>query len=250
MKAAAAGGAAESPSPSAPLLADNSSGRKRQHRAPSSAGAQEGPTKRPPRRPGGSRSPLSTGRRRCTAGTQSPRPADGREREPESRGAAAVHGEGAEADVVRTNRADAVRADPPDSSLPARRSALRLPFLGAGDPAQRPPSLKETDEEASAAERSVGCGAGLGLGLWKGGCLQAELIHYHLQKRLKRSGGRMQTKAENMETEEAARGEAEPCAEATEAVSVTQQDQAIEDEMERLLEENDDLKVCWLFKCI
>ncbi|XP_029351793.1 protein SOGA3-like isoform X1 [Echeneis naucrates] len=49
----------------------------------------------------------------------------------------------------------------------------------------------------------------------------------------------MQTETTDAEREEAARGEPEPAAEAG---SVTQQDQAFEDEMERLLEENEDLK--------
>nr|XP_019947318.1 PREDICTED: protein SOGA3-like isoform X1 [Paralichthys olivaceus]XP_019947319.1 PREDICTED: protein SOGA3-like isoform X1 [Paralichthys olivaceus]XP_019947321.1 PREDICTED: protein SOGA3-like isoform X1 [Paralichthys olivaceus] len=53
----------------------------------------------------------------------------------------------------------------------------------------------------------------------------------------------MQTKADNAGREEAAQGEPEPAAEATEAGCVTQQeDQAYLDEMERLLDENDDLK--------
>lgn len=56
--------------------------------------------------------------------------------------------------------------------------------------------------------------------------------------------GKMQTKAKNVGTEEAALGEQETPAEATEAGSVTQQDQALQEEMERLLEENEDLKVC------
>ncbi|XP_028997865.1 protein SOGA3-like [Betta splendens] len=250
----AAGGAAESPSPSAQFHADNSSGRRRQHRPPSSAGAQQGATKRARRRPGRSGSPPPAGRRRSTAGEGSASSADGREREPESRGAAAVRADGAEADVAGANRADAVSADRADSSLPGRRSALRLPFL-EGDPApraspHRAASVKASDrrpggEEAGAGERSgrsVGRGAGLGLGLWRGGCLQAELIHFHLQKRLKRGGGGMQTKADDRGAEEAAHGEPEPAAEATEAVSVTQQDQALEEEVERLLDENDDLK--------
>lgn len=46
-----------------------------------------------------------------------------------------------------------------------------------------------------------------------------------------------------MDTGEAAEGELQPAAEATEAGSVTQQDQAPLDEMERLMEENEDLKV-------
>lgn len=53
----------------------------------------------------------------------------------------------------------------------------------------------------------------------------------------------MQSKAGDMGTEEAAAREPQPAAEATEAGSVTQQDQAFEDEVERLLDENEDLKV-------
>lgn len=53
----------------------------------------------------------------------------------------------------------------------------------------------------------------------------------------------MQSEADNAGAEEAAVGEPEPAAEATKAGSVTQQDQAFDDEMERLLEENEDLKV-------
>lgn len=185
------------------------------------------------------------------------RSADGREREPESRGGAAVHPDGAEADLVAPNRADAVGKDPTESSASARRSALRLPCL-KGDsskrllPGRASPSFSVAEkgkipgEEGGRRERSgasAGCGVGLGLGLWRGGCLQAELIQFHLQKRLRRSGAKMQTKTDNMGTEEAALGEPEPAAEATEAGSVTQQDQAFEDEMERLLDENEDLKV-------
>ncbi|XP_034383791.1 protein SOGA3-like [Cyclopterus lumpus] len=246
----AASGAADPPSPST-ASADNSAGRRRQHRAPSPATAQEGATKRAPRHPGRSRSPLPAGKSRHG---DSLRSADGREREPESRGGAAVHPDGAEADVVGPNRADAVGEEPTDSSAAARRSALRLPCLKGDSPhcllpgTASPPSAekgRKPGEEGGRRERRRrrGCGAGLGLGLWRGGCLQAELIQFHLQKRLRKSGAKMQTMADNMGTEEAALGESEPAAEAVEAGSVTQQeDQAFEDEMERLLDENEDLK--------
>lgn len=46
-----------------------------------------------------------------------------------------------------------------------------------------------------------------------------------------------------MSSQEAAVGEPAPAAEAAEEAAVTQQDQALEDEIERLLEENEDLKV-------
>lgn len=253
----AASGAADPPSSSTPS-ADNSAGRRRQHRAPSPARAQEGATKRAPRHPGRSRSPLPAGRSRNTGGKESLRSADGREREPESRGGAAVHPDGAEAELVGPNRADAVGEDPTDSSSQARRSTLRLPCLKGDTPQRLLPGRASSSFPAEERGKrpgeggggrkgrggaSVGCGAGLGLGLWRGGCLQAELIQFHLQKRLRRSGAKMQTKADNAGAEEAALGEPEPAAEATEAGSVTQQDQAFEDEMERLLEENEDLKV-------
>lgn len=249
----AASGAADPSSPST-TSADNNSGRRRLHRAPSPATAQKGPTNRAVRHPARPRSALYAGRSRNVWAREALRTADGREREPESRGGAAVHPDGAEADLVSSNRADAVGEDPTDSSAPARRSALRLPCFKGESKLRLLPGRESPlrDKEKKAAEggghgqrsgASAGCGPGLGLGLWRGGCLQAELIHFHLQKRLRRSGTKMQTKTENMGAAEAAQGETEPAAEATEAGSVTQQDQALEDEIERLLEENEDLKV-------
>ncbi|XP_075904533.1 microtubule cross-linking factor 3-like isoform X2 [Nelusetta ayraudi] len=52
----------------------------------------------------------------------------------------------------------------------------------------------------------------------------------------------MQNEVDTMSAQEAAVGEPAPAAEAAEAGAVTQQDQALEDEIERLLEENEDLK--------
>uniref|UniRef100_A0A3P8SAA3 MTCL family member 3b n=1 Tax=Amphiprion percula TaxID=161767 RepID=A0A3P8SAA3_AMPPE len=236
----AAGGAADPPSSSS---ADNSAAGRRQQRAPSPATAQE----RTARQPGRSRSPLDRGRSRDAAGRQSRRSADGREREPESRRAAAAPlPDGAEADPVTANRADAAEEAPTHSG---RRSALNC---FRGDSGRRrlsgTTSGKEKGAEGGGRRRrgaeSAGCG--LGSGLWRGGCLQAELIHFHLQKRLKRS--RMQTRAEGMSSVEAAQEQPEPAAEATEAGSVTltlqdqDQDQALEEEMDRLLDENEDLK--------
>uniref|UniRef100_A0A665V7B8 SOGA family member 3b n=1 Tax=Echeneis naucrates TaxID=173247 RepID=A0A665V7B8_ECHNA len=242
----AASGAADPP-PSSPSSSSSSSsssaaaaaaaaGRRRQNRPLSSARAQEGTSRRAPRPPGRCRSPLPAGRSR-TAGV--------REREPESRGGATVHPDGAEAgtDPGRANRADAVGEHPTHPSAPPRRSTSRLPCFnhrllpGRSSSASSVKVKEKTpEEERRYGERS---GAGLGLGLCRGGCLQTELIHFHLQRRLRRSAAKMQTETTDAEREEAARGEPEPAAEAG---SVTQQDQAFEDEMERLLEENEDLK--------
>lgn len=239
--------------PSSTAPADNNAGRRRrQHRAPSPATAQEGALKIVPRHPGSSRPPDRARRSGDLGLRDSLSTADRREREPESRGGAAVHPDGAEAELVRPNRADAVEEDPADFPVPTLGSTLTR---FKGDSTQplfsgRAYSLKE--KERKPAERSghgkrtdvsAACGAGLGLGLWKGRCLQAELIHFHLQKRLKRRGAEMQAKADSTGTSETAVEEPERAAEATEAGSVTQQDQALEEEMERLLEENEDLKV-------
>ncbi|KAM4522307.1 microtubule cross-linking factor 3-like isoform 1-T2 [Odontesthes bonariensis] len=246
---AASSGAADPSSPSRSTTDHSSGSRSRQHRAPSPATAQR-------TAPHSSRltSPLCAERRRNVGVKKTPRSAGGRKREPESRGGAAVHPDGAEADPVRANRADAVGEDPANPSAPARRSALRIPCC-KGDSDRRllpdrassltESERKSAEEEGYHPERSgapVGCGAGLGLGLWRGGCLQAELIHFHLQRKLKRSSARMQTKADSTGTVQAAQGEPEPAAGAAEAASVTQQDQAFEEEMESLMEENEDLK--------
>lgn len=233
----AASGAADPPSSAAPTSsADTKAGRRRQHRV-----ATEGATEQTPR-PGRRTSSLTTGRKKNTGV---------KEVELRSRGVGAVHPDGAEAESLRPNRADASEDPTHSTSTSARRLNLRLPCSQ-----QRPlpsssstvrvkekrPELEKGTQRGRGGD-SPGCGSGLGLVLWRGRCLQAELIHFHLQKRLKKSGARMQTRVENISPEEAAEGELEPAAEATEAGTVTQPEQAFQDEMERLLEENEDLKV-------
>lgn len=99
---------------------------------------------------------------------------------------------------------------------------------------------RERQSEAAAGGEYVGCGPAF----WGGGCLHSELIQYHINKRLKKSG-RMQSKASG-ETQpgpvpvpaaQAASGADEP---------VTQQNEALQDEIQRLEDENEDLRVCLL----
>ncbi|XP_041832346.1 protein SOGA3-like isoform X2 [Melanotaenia boesemani] len=246
-----ASGAAE-PASTFTSTTDKSSAkrRRRQLRAPSQARAQK-----TPRRSSSLASSHCPERDRNIAVRGALTSADGREREPESRGGAAVHPDGAEADLVSANRADAVGEYPAHSSAPVRRSTLRIPCFKSDTSKRllsgRVSSLKEKERKSSEEQEEeegdrpgrsgapVGCGAGLGLSLWWGGCLQTELIQFHLLKRLKRSSAKMQTKTDSVGSVEAEQGEQEPAAEAG---SVTQQDQALEEEMERLLEENEDLK--------
>lgn len=239
--------------------ADNSAGR-RQHRAPLPARQQEEASKRTPRSSIRSKSPFSKAGAKSRDLKDSFKTAGERERELESRDVAAVHPDGAEADAARPNRADAVGEDErphPPTGSPSRLPSLQLSCL-KGDPSQglspastgslKEKAKKQSGEEGTALagsrrDRSGEYGCRPGLSLWGGGCLQTELIHFHLHKRLKRSGGKMQTKAASSVGSEAVQAELEPATEATEAGSVTQQDQALRDEMERLQEENEDLKV-------
>ncbi|KAM4528687.1 microtubule cross-linking factor 3-like [Fundulus diaphanus] len=217
--------------------------------------AQDAANKRAAKHPNSSRTSLRAERDRDVEAGKT-RSADGRQGELERRSGAAVQPVGAEADLLTPNRADAARGDPP--APPGRTSALGIPsrkenpareILRNETSALRKKEEEEEEEEGKGRRRQrksgpAGCcGAGLGFGSWRGGCLQAELIHFHLHRRLKRSGVKMQTKAEGAIRAEAAQGEPDPAAEAaTEAASVTQQDEALEEEIERLLEENDDLK--------
>ncbi|XP_015250870.1 PREDICTED: protein SOGA3-like [Cyprinodon variegatus] len=207
--------------------------------------AQDKATKRAAKHP--NRFYLKAERGRDTTGRDS-RSTGGRQGDPERRSGAAVQAVGAEADLT-SKRADAARGDSPVA--PARRSAQCIPCFKDNPPRKTPvnktssPRKKEEAEENRQREKrsssTGGCGAGLGFGPWRR-CSQAELIHFHLQRRRKRSVATMQTKPEGGGREEAVQGELDPAAEAMQAASEAEQDQALEEEIERLLEENDDLK--------
>lgn len=176
------------------------------------------------------------------------RSTDCREGARKSHSGAAVQHSGAEADLLTPNRADAARGDSP--APPRCRSAIGTSNIKDHSDRKilpKKPSSQRKKRENSQRERRSGaagkCEVGLGLGLWRGECLQAELFHFHLHRRLTTSSDMMQTTTQGVPRVEAAQGEPDPGAEATEESSMTQQDQALEEEIERLLEENDDLKV-------
>lgn len=163
-------------------------------------------------------------------------------REVRVRGAAAVRGAETEAVWETEERIDC--PPPPDT-----RRALRLPCVNRDSSATQPDGSyggvvrgEEREREAAAGGEYVGCGPAF----WGGGCLQSELIQFHINKRLKKSG-RMQRTA-SVETQPG------PAAQATSAADepVTQQNEALQDEIERLEDENEDLKVCLLYmrKCM
>uniref|UniRef100_A0A4W5P749 MTCL family member 3b n=1 Tax=Hucho hucho TaxID=62062 RepID=A0A4W5P749_9TELE len=193
----------------------------RQHRAPSPTKIRECASKPAPKSSSRSKNIVSKGGSRNKVVNERLRTPVVSEKEIEKCDVEAFHPDGAETDAVNYSQ--------------TRRSSLRL-------------SSKKRGGEAVTA--SAGCrrnrsgeyvGCVPGLGLWSGGCLQTELIHFHLHKKLKRSGSKMHTKAERAPGAEAS-AETEPATEAIEAEPVTQQDEVLEDELERLVDENEDLK--------
>ncbi|XP_072187111.1 microtubule cross-linking factor 3 isoform X2 [Excalfactoria chinensis] len=202
-----AGGAAAEPR----LHPEGSSGRKQQ-RASSPARARDAAVRPPPpaAAAAASRAPpaaaVKTGAARPPPG-QSVRAARGRAAEKQTRSAAspgAVHpGAGAEASPANGGRAAA--EEPSEEAPPAgsgageregaaappprqwRGKAGRAAPKGAGEAAPAPPS---------SAVAGKGRGAAGGGGYWKEGCLQSELIQFHLRKGLA-AAAQMQTKGSN-----------------------------------------------------
>ncbi|XP_073781869.1 microtubule cross-linking factor 3 isoform X3 [Danio rerio] len=157
------------------------------------------------------------------------------------KGAAAVHASGAESPTLR--RAEKGRSTERSGSSEEPYAAAEEPLLGADVVSDQPSSSKpspgkressKADGGKQAAKSAVGCGPGF----WREGCLQSELIQFHMNKSLKKDSG-MTTKTpsspvtEPQRPPEDTRRPAEP---------LPEPDQELEEEIERLQDENDFLK--------
>ncbi|XP_065535187.1 microtubule cross-linking factor 3 [Lathamus discolor] len=221
-----AGGAAAEPR----LHPEGSSGRKQQ-RASSPARARDTPPRPPPAAAATAaaafRAPAAAAKAASARPPlgQAPRAARGRSADKQPRGAAppgAVHPcAGAEPPSAAGGKAAA--EEPPRTAEPAApRAAEEAPPAGGGggggeregavapQPPPPPPKqwrgkagrspLKGAGEAAPAPPSSSGVGKGRGAagggGYWKEGCLQSELIQFHLRKGLA-AAAQMQTKGSN-----------------------------------------------------
>ncbi|XP_077384340.1 microtubule cross-linking factor 3-like isoform X2 [Festucalex cinctus] len=178
-------------------------------------------------------SPLSSGRERQAGGA------------PTSKGAAAVQVAGAESPTLSraapdrggTQTSDDSPRLGPDASSPSRADPNRV--VSDQPCASKSPKLRSKNQkggDASAASKkssksTVGCGPGF----WKEGCLQSELIQFHLNKSLGKKGTKMQAKPASPPALELS-PEPEP------PQVAPQRDQTLLEEVERLEDENDDLK--------
>uniref|UniRef100_A0A8B9SK37 SOGA coiled-coil domain-containing protein n=3 Tax=Anas TaxID=8835 RepID=A0A8B9SK37_ANAPL len=219
-----AGGAAAEPR----LHPEGSSGRK-QPRASSPARARDAPLRPPPaaaRAPPAAAAAAAAAASSSKAGSGAPRPPPGqaprggrgRAAERPGRGAAppgAVQpaagaeappaaepgeeappagGGGGEREREREREGAAApqpqpQPPPPPPPRQWRGKAGRSPLKGAGEAAPAPPS-------SSGAAKGRGAAGGGGGGFWREGCLQSELIQFHLRKGLA-AAAQMQTKGSN-----------------------------------------------------
>lgn len=184
-------------------------------------------------------SPVSTGRERQAGGAPASRgaaavQAGGAESPTLSRPAAADRGGAQPADDSPRLVADVCRADPnrvvSDQPCASKSPKLRSknPRGGGGEAAATTSSSKKSSKS------TVGCGPGF----WKEGCLQTELIQFHLNKSLGKKGTKMQPKSASPPA-----SEPELSPEPDSPKLAPQQDQGLLEEIDRLEDENEDLKV-------
>ncbi|XP_039603760.1 protein SOGA3-like isoform X2 [Polypterus senegalus] len=111
---------------------------------------------------------------------------------------------------------------------------------GASKPLKTKPKITQKgggDTAANSKQHSstvLGCGAGF----WKEGCLQSELIQFHINKRLKKEF-KMHTKTANVQEGDQ---QLEAPHESGNMETVTEQEQNLQNEIEKLVEENEELK--------
>lgn len=182
-------------------------------------------------------SPVSAGRERQAGGA------------PAIRGAAAVQAAGAESPTLsRTAAADRGGNQTPDDSarLVADASRADSNRVVSDQPcASKSPKLRSKNQRGGEAATATGGGkksskgtVGCGPGFWKEGCLQSELIQFHLNKSLGKKGTKMQTKSASPPA-----SEPELSPEPDSPKPAPKPDQRLQEEMEKLEDENEDLKV-------
>lgn len=184
-------------------------------------------------------SPVSTGRERQAGGA------------PAIRGAAAVQAAGAESPTLSRPAAAADRGGvqtPEDSPrlVADASSSSRADRVVSDQPcASKSPKLRSknprggeaaalTSGNKKSSKGTVGCGPGF----WKEGCLQSELIQFHLNKSLGKKGTKMQAKSASPPA-----SEPELSPEPDNPKPAPQPDQRLQEEIEKLEDENEDLKV-------
>lgn len=156
----------------------------------------------------------------------------------QAKGASAVHASGAESPTLK--RADKSRGiEECSSSSEEPYGADESGVVVSDQPSSTKSSqAKRENGRADGGKQSAKSSVGCGPGFWREGCLQSELIQFHMNKSLKKESG-MQAKASSSPVAErqVLQEETTPQTEA-----VTQQNRELQEDIERLEEENEYLK--------
>ncbi|CAL8248662.1 unnamed protein product [Lota lota] len=216
----------------APRQPDNSSRTKKQ-RASSPAGVKEGATKGAAQKAGKtSKQGGSGGSGRSSRGHSPVSTATGRERQTGTKGAAAVQASGAESPPLGRASAERGGHASDDVSSPSRVEQNRV--VSDQPCSSKSPKLRSKHpkggEAATAGKKSSKSAVGCGPGFWKEGCLQSELIQFHLNKSLGKKGTKMKSASPPASEPELSPEE------------LPHPDEKLQEEIEKLEDENEELK--------
>ncbi|KAM8826667.1 microtubule cross-linking factor 3-like isoform 6-T6 [Synchiropus picturatus] len=171
-------------------------------------------------------SPVSAGRERPAGGA------------PAVRGAAAVQTSGAESPTLSRPSDRPADCHTTDASSPSRNDPNRV--VSDQPCASKSPKLRSKNprggDAAAAGKKSSKSSVGCGPGFWKEGCLQSELIQFHLNKSLGKKGAKMKSASPP-----ASEPELSPEPECPQPAA--EPDPRLEEEIEKLEDENEDLKI-------
>lgn len=230
----ATGGAAD------PRQADNSIV-KQQQRAPSPARFKDATSKTPSK--SASAKPASAKQGGKNSRSSSPVAASAGKDKQTAKGSGAVHPSGAESPTTRRSE----KARKIEERHSSTEDADDPPLKGDRVVSDQPSSSKSSqskaknqrtkDGAASCAKQTANNTVGCGPGFWREGCLQSELIQFHMNKSLKKEGA-MHAKAASSPGNGM---ELSPEAPLRPIESHVERD--LREEIERLNDENDNLKV-------
>ncbi|KAL0963321.1 hypothetical protein UPYG_G00304640 [Umbra pygmaea] len=226
---------------------DNSNRKLQQQRSASPAGGKDsGGTKATPKS-ATSKSTTSKQGGRGSRGSSPVSTATGKDRQSASKGAVAVQSGGSEsptvnrATVAEDSRCTDISCYKGDSTrvVSDQPCSSKSPKLKSKNPRGGDPN--STANKKSSSRSTVGCGPGF----WKEGCLQSELIQFHLNKSLKKGGENMKAKTPSPPEpviEPAESEDLSPEAIVNEPEPQIEPDQHLQEEIEKLEDENDELK--------
>ncbi|KAJ8013399.1 hypothetical protein DPEC_G00052860 [Dallia pectoralis] len=249
------------PSGAADSRSLNQADSSRQHRSASPVGTKDsGGTKATPRT---ATSPKSVPSKQGGVGGRGSRGSSpvspGRDRPSTSKGASVVQSGGAEGPVNRSGASRGSGEERIYQSEDSRCSDIssykadtgrvvsdqpcssKSPKLKSKSPRVEEAGSTATGTKKNPSRSSVGCGPGF----WKEGCLQSELINFHLNKSLKKGGEKMQPKTPSPPDPVLDLAEpGEPTLETivNEPEPMPEPDQLMQEEIEKLEDENDELK--------